>query len=694
MASPWTHDELILALDAYTRIEAGEIDRAKALEELLALLPNRGGNAIPSKFNDLKHRRYPDDQRIWDEFGNRLEDLRAAANEIKRAGTNVAAPSNEERPATAMRFLRYFGPLLDALRSIDPEPMKPSQARDWIRGSCEVPASDLTRLIENGKQSIFENDVHWARFYLTKAGLMASPRRGLWALTDEGRQVRLTPNTTWEIYVKVRDASRIITANEEEPAPGADAGQDEPDFWFVGATWDGKDQLPRFLDEGIWQNQHLNKDSDLVRKVRSGDRIVVKSAFVRRRGLPFDVGGEPVAVMRIKATGTVLENANDGLTIRVAWDRTFEPRDWYLYTYLSTIVKVDTESESGRRLIDYVFHDAKQDYAWFLEQPYWAQKYRGAIQPSPELVHKTPNADQLELQESLEQPSYDVTNIISEGAFLSQERLAEILERWRTKKNVILQGPPGTGKTWLAKRLGFALIGSNDRSTLRSRLRVVQFHPSLAYEDFVRGWRPAGDGKLALADGILMQAIDSAASEPDQPFVLVIEEINRGNPAQIFGEMLTLLEDSKRRPSEAVELAYSRTPGERVHIPDNLYVIGTMNIADRSLAIVDLALRRRFAFVDLEPTLGQEWMTWCTERGIPEKFALSIKSRLEALNAEIANTSTLGPQFRIGHSFVTPDVDTVVHNPVSWFQARVETEIGPLLDEYWYDASDKAKAAR
>src|SRR5689334_13525575 len=106
MSSPWTHDELILALDAYIRVEVGEIDRRKALEELLALMPNRGGQAIPSKFNDLKHRRYPDDQRIWKEFGDRLEDLRVAADKIKRALASVAGPVGEGRPTTAMRFLR------------------------------------------------------------------------------------------------------------------------------------------------------------------------------------------------------------------------------------------------------------------------------------------------------------------------------------------------------------------------------------------------------------------------------------------------------------------------------------------------------------------------------------------------------------------------------------------------------------
>ena len=277
---------------------------------------------------------------------------------------------------------------------------------------------------------------------------------------------------------------------------------------------------------------------------------------------------------------------------------------------------------------------------------------------------------------------------------MTSTELSEILDRWRSKKNLILQGPPGTGKTWLAKRLGFALAGSNDRETARSRLRVVQFHPSLAYEDFVRGWRPADNGRLELVDGILMQAIQAAESEPDRPFVLVIEEINRGNPAQIFGEMLTLLEASKRRRPEAIELAYRKEPGERVHVPANLYVIGTMNIADRSLAIVDLALRRRFAFIDLEPRFGEPWRGWCNHQGLENALLTEIENRIGALNAEITAAISLGPQFRIGHSYVTPDAGTPIADGYAWFRGRVETEIGPLLDEYWYDAPETAKLAR
>ena len=133
-------------------------------------------------------------------------------------------------------------------------------------------------------------------------------------------------------------------------------------------------------------------------------------------------------------------------------------------------------------------------------------------------------------------PPYTLDNISTEGCFVTPEKLKKILSRLRTKKNLILQGPPGTGKTWLARRLAFALIGKRDES----KVRAVQFHPNLSYEDFIRGWRPAVDGKLTLIDGPFVEMINAASSEPNSVHVVLIEEINRGNPAQMFGEMLTL----------------------------------------------------------------------------------------------------------------------------------------------------------
>jgi 5-methylcytosine-specific restriction enzyme B len=287
---------------------------------------------------------------------------------------------------------------------------------------------------------------------------------------------------------------------------------------------------------------------------------------------------------------------------------------------------------------------------------------------------------------------YSVDDILKEGCFLSRAEIERILGRLRDKKNLILQGPPGTGKTWLAKRIAFAFMGARDES----RVRAVQFHPNLSYEDFVRGWRPKADGKLSIVDGVFLEAIKAANTAPSSTFVVVIEEINRGNPAQIFGELLTLLEAGKRTPSEALELCYPDEDGKRrpVHIPENLFVVGTMNIADRSLALVDLALRRRFAFVDLEPRLGKTWREWVVvECKIDPSLAADIEQRIHALNETITADVRLGKQFRIGHSYVTPPYALEPGATQAWFRQVVETDIGPLLAEYWFDASAEAQKA-
>ena len=303
----------------------------------------------------------------------------------------------------------------------------------------------------------------------------------------------------------------------------------------------------------------------------------------------------------------------------------------------------------------------------------------------------TPDGEVEPKRETEASGPHPVDQLLDAGCFLGQTKLKQIFECLRIKKNLILQGPPGTGKTWLAKRLAFALIGDQDGS----QVRAVQFHPNLSYEDFVRGYRPAGDGKLSLIDGPFLEVVNTAKDSPASIYVVVIEEINRGNPAQIFGEMLTLLEADKRTQAESLELSYRRTDDERVYIPDNVYVIGTMNVADRSLALVDLALRRRFAFIDLEPVFGKPWRDWVHNQcRIDLDILTDIEKRIQSLNDEISADTSLGPQFRIGHSYVTPPFGTPIDDGRKWFRQVVETEIGPLLDEYWFEAPDKAEQAR
>lgn len=286
---------------------------------------------------------------------------------------------------------------------------------------------------------------------------------------------------------------------------------------------------------------------------------------------------------------------------------------------------------------------------------------------------------------------YSIESIIKDGCFLPQSTLDNMLSRLKNKKNIILQGPPGTGKTWLGKRLAYALIGEKQPAYIKA----VQFHPNLSYEDFIKGWRPSGDGKLELCDGPFLEFVKLAQQKPAQKYVVVIEEINRGNPAQIFGEMLTLLEVDKRTPSEALELSYRKEGDEPVYIPENLFVVGTMNVADRSLALVDLALRRRFAFINLEPTFGKPWRDWVhTKASIDLAYLEKIEAKLESLNKEIASDDRLGAQFQVGHSYVTPAFDSDIKDVANWFSQVVETEIFPLLEEYWFDDPAKAQSQK
>ena len=348
--------------------------------------------------------------------------------------------------------------------------------------------------------------------------------------------------------------------------------------WFVFAQTIGTpDQTPRFVQDGIWENVSPTAERyfDLVNSIQPGDRIAIKSLQRRSSGsLPFESHGKDVHSLVIKATGIVTENPEDGRSLMVDWTLLDTPREWYFYTTSAAVWRVPpvrTGPENAWKsedLLRFTFENEEQDISRFLED-----------------FDEGPTPPQEE---------YDETDFtaLANRLFLPSEFLQEINTLLTDKKQVVFQGPPGTGKTYVAQEIAQHLAGSEDRVTL------VQFHPSYAYEDFIQGYRPdsSGDGQLKydLRNGPLLKAAIRAEAEPGARHFLIIDEINRGNLAKVFGELYFLLEYR----NEDIRLQYSDKP---FRLPKNLYIIGTMNTADRSIALVDLALRRRFYFVEFHP---------------------------------------------------------------------------------------------
>jgi hypothetical protein len=288
-----------------------------------------------------------------------------------------------------------------------------------------------------------------------------------------------------------------------------------------------------------------------------------------------------------------------------------------------------------------------------------------------------------------ESPRYTIDDAMA-GLFLPRVQVDAILATLRRKKNVILQGPPGVGKTFIARRLAYALMARQDKS----RVEMVQFHQSYAYEDFIQGYRPRESGGFQRRDGIFYDFCNRARLDRERPFVFIIDEINRGNLSKIFGELMMLIEADKRGPDFAIPLAYSESSGERFSIPENIHLIGLMNTADRSLALVDYALRRRFVFFELDPQFqSAAFHRALTDRGASTFVVARIVERMNVLNKIIIDDEKhLGRGFAVGHSFFCPPEPSAGGlDWDAWYRSVVQHEIAPLLDEYWFDAPDKAR---
>lgn len=393
-----------------------------------------------------------------------------------------------------------------------------------------------------------------------------------------------------------------------------------------------------------------------------------------------------------------------------------EEQDYTLYNDNGNkrhIFRNFTDAKAGDRVICYEANPTKQVTALAIVSKendgkhIWFEKVESLMTPIPYATIKE-NAD-LQKMEFLVNPNgsffkltkeeYDVIMDLIRGSnkgasrevmleaysredfldevYMSEDELTDLESLLKNKKNIIMQGAPGVGKTFCARRLAYEIMGEKDQS----RVSLVQFHQNYSYEDFILGYRPSGSD-FELHRGIFYKFCINAANNPDKPYFFIIDEINRGNLSKIFGELLMLIEKDYR--GEKLTLAYN---GENFFVPKNVYIIGMMNTADRSLAMIDYALRRRFSFYDMRPGFQSAGFKKYQAALANPRFDRLI-GKVEELNRAIAMDESLGSGFELGHSYFCGRKNGVDD---AWLRQVVNYDIVPMLYEYWFDNRSEVK---
>ncbi len=434
-----------------------------------------------------------------------------------------------------------------------------------------------------------------------------------------------------------------------------------PYAWYVGATGNDDngnwtDFSEQYVAEGRWENRWDNKFIDAVNSMEVGDRIAIKAAYTKKNGLPFNNCGQVVGVMAIKAIGVITENPKDGKNVKVQWEKVDPPKEWYGSGVLRTTVHYVAAEEGYTRkaLLDFTFNNVPQDYS-VCEEKYLDE-------------------DTVPVETDLQEPEF----------FPRLNKLHPL--------NSILYGAPGTGKTYITAEYALAILENRevDESQKTSEQRKVvmekyrnyvdaervvftTFHQSYGYEDFIQGLRPVsknGGTDFVPVDGVFKRIADNAKYHPENNYVIIIDEINRANISKVFGELITLIEDDKRW-GEVNALQVTLPSGQTFKIPNNLYIVGTMNSADKSISLIDTALRRRFEFIEVTPNASL----------IADPV---LRSTLEKLNTSLAKELD-STDLLVGHAYFIGKAEADLCGIFN-------RSIIPLLYEYFYDNSTKVKA--
>lgn len=571
---------------------------------------------------------------------------------------NKETKSDSESALSKAAFLRWFRPLIEALKSLGGSGT-PEEVRNRIIENEKLGEEVVTETRGATQHNRFSNEVAWARNYLVYGGYIDKSVRGVWTLTEKGKTVNMTHELASQIFFD--GIKRNTERRKDQENALADEETQAVRYWLY-SPGEGA---------GIWD-------------------VCCKEGIMA-------IGWDEIGDLRQYASKTEMKEA---MKEQIAADRQYTMSAHATWQFTNEMKPGDIVfAKKGRSTIigrgvvvsDYEFDTSRVDdknirkvnWTHKGEWPHPGQaamKVLTDITPYPDYVEKL-NAlfasDEIddEEEQEIDYPLYDAEQFLEE-VFMDEETYDKLVSLVRTKKNVILQGAPGVGKTFAAKRLAYSMMGVKDPN----RVMMVQFHQSYSYEDFIMGFRPSESG-FELKRGAFYNFCKEAEIDSENEYFFLIDEINRGNLSKIFGELFMLIEGDKR--GVELQLLYS---GERFSVPKNVYIIGMMNTADRSLAMLDYALRRRFAFFEMKPGFDSDGFREYRARLASEKFDRLIRC-VENLNAAIAADESLGEGFCIGHSYLC-NLKAATDPALS---AIVEFELIPLLKEYWFDEPGKVR---
>lgn len=558
-------------------------------------------------------------------------------------------------------FLRWFNPLIHALRDLG-NSATPAEARAKIIENEKLSDEEVSVVRGKTKVNKFENEVAFARNYLVNAGYIDNSVYGIWTLTEAGKNVEITEDMASDIFKN--GITQMQNKRDKKGAAIADDDVDTIHYWIY-APGENSCMWEEFYAKGImaigWGEIGDLKAFD------SKDAMKAKMKETFNASLSYK-----------NAAHATWQFANE---MKIG-DVVFVKKGMYQLVGRGVVTsdyKYDTERNDEYGNTRKVNWTNKGEW----EHPGQAvMKTLTDITAYSDYVEKLNALFEDESTEDMEEvtknyPVYTEDDFLEE-VFMPEDEYARLIGILKTKKNIILQGAPGVGKTFAAKRLAYSIMGVKDID----RVMMVQFHQSYSYEDFIMGFRPSNKG-FELKKGAFYNFCKKAEIDSDNDYFFIIDEINRGNLSKIFGELFMLIENDKR--GIELQLLYS---DEKFAVPENVYIIGMMNTADRSLAMLDYALRRRFAFFELKPGFETDGFRAYRMSLDNKKFDRLINC-VENLNSIITTDESLGEGFCIGHSyFCNLEADKIDDQ---FLHGIVEYELIPLLKEYWFDEPVKVK---